>query len=141
MRAIKAFKRFTAQTTLRSSRIIIAALHSLTVNPKDTTMDMKFVAGCLVAGAMMQPIAGYAADSDSSATTLVKDSAITTQIKADLAEKKLSSLVHVSVDTDNHGMVTLSGTVPNKKAANEAVSIARGVKGVTSETTPCNCIR
>lgn len=95
-------------------------------------MNMKLVAGCLVAGAMMLPIASYAADSDSSATTFVKDSAITTQIKADLAEKKLSSLVHVSVDTDNHGMVTLSGTVPSQEAANRAVSIARGVKGVTS---------
>jgi hyperosmotically inducible periplasmic protein len=95
-------------------------------------MNMKLVAVCLVAGAMMLPIAGYAADSDSSATTFIKDSAITTQIKADLAEKKLSSLVHVSVDTDNNGKVTLSGTVPSKAAANRAVSIARTVNGVTS---------
>jgi len=96
-------------------------------------MNNKFAAGCLVASAMMLPIAGYAADSDSSsATTYVKDSAITAQIKADLAEKKLSSLVHVSVDTDSRGMVTLSGTVPSQDAANRAVSIARGVSGVTS---------
>ena len=94
---------------------------------------MKLVAGCLVAGAMMLPIAGYAADSDSSsATAFVKDSAITTEIKADLAEKRLSSLMHVSVNTDDHGMVTLSGTVPSQDAASRAVSIARGVKGVTS---------
>ena len=96
-------------------------------------MNMKLVAGCLVVGTMMLPIAGYAADSDSSsATTFVKDSAITTQVKTDLAEKKLSSLVHVSVDTDDRGMVTLSGTVPSQGAADRAVSIARGVKGVTS---------
>lgn len=94
---------------------------------------MKLIAGCIVAGTMMLPIAGYAADSDSaSPTTFIKDSVITTQIKTDLAEKKLSSLVHVSVDTDDRGMVTLSGTVPSRDAANRAVSIARGVKGVTS---------
>jgi hyperosmotically inducible periplasmic protein len=62
----------------------------------------------------------------------LQDSAITTQIKADLAAKKLSSLVHVSVDTDNRGMVTLSGTVPSQNASDRAVSIARAVKGVTS---------
>jgi len=96
-------------------------------------MNVKLVAGCIMAGAMMLPITGYAADSDSSSpTAFVKDSVITTQIKADLAEKKLSSLVQVSVDTDDHGMVTLSGTVPSRDAANRVVSIARGVKGVTS---------
>jgi hyperosmotically inducible protein len=96
-------------------------------------MNMKLIAGCIVTGAMMLPNAGYAADSDSSSpTAFIKDSAITTQVKADLAEKKLSSLVHVSVDTDDRGMVTLSGTVPSRDAANSAVSIARGVKGVTS---------
>jgi hyperosmotically inducible protein len=96
-------------------------------------MNMKLVAGCIVAGAMMLPIAGYAADSDSSSpTAFVKDSVITTQVKADLAAKKLSSLVQVSVDTDDRGMVTLSGTVPSRDAADRAVSIARGVKGVTS---------
>lgn len=47
-------------------------------------------------------------------------------------QRKLSSLVHISVDTDNRGMVTLSGTAPSQKAANRAFSIARGVKGVTS---------
>jgi hyperosmotically inducible protein len=65
-------------------------------------MNMKLVVGCFVAGAIMLPIAGFAADSDSSSPSIfIKDSAITTQIKADLAAKKLSSYVHVSVDTDN----------------------------------------
>ena len=93
---------------------------------------MKLVAGCFVAGAMLLPIASYAASDNSSPTAFVKDSAITTQIKADLAAKKLSTLVHISVDTDNNGMVVLSGTAPSKNAAAKAVSIARAVKGVTS---------
>jgi hyperosmotically inducible periplasmic protein len=97
------------------------------------TMNMKLAASCLVAGALMLPITSYAADSDtSSPTAFVKDSVITTQVKAQLAEKKLSTLVHISVDTDNNGMVVLSGTAPNKDAVNRAVSIARAVKGVTS---------
>ena len=92
---------------------------------------MKLAASCLVAGALMLPIAGYAADSDS-AKTYVKDSAITTKIKAELAEEKLSSLVRISVDTDNKGMVTLGGTASSQSASDKAVSIARAVKGVTS---------
>jgi hyperosmotically inducible protein len=96
-------------------------------------MNMILAASCLVAGALVLPITSYAADSDSSsATVFVKDSVITTQVKAELAEKKLSTLVHISVDTDKDGMVVLSGTAPSKDAVNKAVSIARAVKGVTS---------
>ena len=100
-------------------------------------MNTKLAACCFVAGAFMLPIAGYAADADatavnSSTKAYVKDSVITTKIKADLAEEKLSSLVHINVDTDNKGAVTLSGTAASKNAADKAVSIARAVKGVTS---------
>jgi len=94
-------------------------------------MNMKLAATCLVAGALMLPIAGYAAESDS-AKTIVKDSVITTQIKAELAQEKVSSLVKISVETDSKGMVTLSGTAPNQTAVDKAASIARAVKGVTS---------
>jgi hyperosmotically inducible protein len=94
-------------------------------------MNMKLAASCLMAGALMLPIAGYAAGADS-ATTIVKDSAITTKIKAELAEEKVSSLVKISVETDNKGMVTLSGTASSQKAVDKAASIARAVKGVTS---------
>jgi hyperosmotically inducible protein len=95
------------------------------------TMNMKLAASCLMAGALMLPIAGYAAESDS-ATTMVKDSAITTQVKAGLAAEKLSSLVNIKVDTDNKGMVTLSGTASSQKAVDKATSIARAVNGVTA---------
>lgn len=94
-------------------------------------MNMKLAASCLMAGALMLPIAGHAAGSDS-ATTMVKDSAITTQVKAGLAAEKLSSLVNITVDTDNKGMVTLSGTASSRNAVDKAASIARAVKGVTS---------
>jgi hyperosmotically inducible periplasmic protein len=99
------------------------------------TMNIKLVASCLVTGALMLPIAGYTADGDtdrSSPKAFVKDSVITAKIKAELAEQKLSSLVRINVDTDNKGRVTLSGTAASQNAADNAVSIARGVRGVTS---------
>ena len=128
-------KRFTVQTALRSPRMLVIALDLPTVNVKGIgdTMNMKLAITCFVAAALVLPITSYAADSDSSsATVFVKDSVITTQVKAELAEKKLSTLVHISVDTDKDGMVVLSGTAPSKDAVNKAVLIARAVKGVTS---------
>ena len=98
-------------------------------------MNFKLAASCLVAGALLLPMVGYAADSNSdrsSPKAFVKDSVITTKIKAKLAEEKLSTMVHISVDTDNKGIVSLSGTAGSQDAANQAVSIARGVEGVKS---------
>jgi len=98
-------------------------------------MNTAFVKACLVAGALLLPIAGYTADSDGdrmSAKAFVKDSVITTKIKAGLAEQKLSTLMRIQVDTDKNGSVSLSGTAHSQDAVDKAVSIARGVKGVTS---------
>ena len=98
-------------------------------------MNTQLVTTCLLAGALILPIAGYTADGDtdrSSPKAFVKDSVITTKIKAELAGEKLSSLVRIKVDTDNKGMVTLSGTAASQNAVDKAVSIARAVKGVTS---------
>jgi hyperosmotically inducible protein len=99
-------------------------------------MNMKLMASCLVAGALILPVTVYAADTVSTTTTTTKsyvtDSVITTKVKAELADAKMSSLLHVGVDTDSQGMVTLSGTAPTQKAADRAATIARGVDGVTS---------
>jgi hyperosmotically inducible periplasmic protein len=96
-------------------------------------MNTKLFASCVVAGALLLPIAGYSADSVVQAPgAFVKDSVITTKIKAELAGEKLSSLVKISVDTDDKGMVNLGGTAATQAAADKAVSIARGVEGVKS---------
>ena len=96
-------------------------------------MTIKLSAIILASAALMLPMAGYSADSEhSSATTVVKDSVITTKIKAELAAEKMSSLVHISVDTDNKGAVTLGGTASSKTAVDKAVSITKAVSGVTS---------
>ena len=102
-------------------------------------MRAKLAATCFLMGTLLVPIAGYAADSDKERSTdrsspkdFVKDSVITTKIKARLAEEKLSSAVHIRVDTDNKGVVELSGTAKNQAEVDKAGSIARGVEGVVS---------
>ena len=93
-------------------------------------MNTKLAASCLVAGALMLPIASYAADADSNRTSpkaYAKDAMITAKIKAELADEKLSSLVRIRVDTDNRGRVSLSGTAKTQEAADKAVLIAHGV--------------
>lgn len=100
---------------------------------KATLATTSFVIGTLLA-----PVAAHAADQDSDRThpmTFVKDSVITTKVKAKLAEEKMSSLVHVRVDTDAKGVVVLRGTVKTQEEADKAVSIARGAEGVTSVTS------
>lgn len=95
-------------------------------------MNHKLTASFLVAGLLLLPVAGYTADTEkSTATEYVKDSVITTKIKAELAAEKMSSLVKINVDTDKAGAVTLSGTAASQAAVDKAVSIAKGVKGVT----------
>jgi hyperosmotically inducible protein len=85
--------------------------------------------------AVASPMASHAADGEGTKAKTkeyVKDSVITTKVKAELAAAKLSSLVKIQVETDNAGVVTLRGTTPSQTAKDKAVSIAQAVKGVTS---------
>lgn len=62
----------------------------------------------------------------------VKDSVITTKIKAEMAKDKQVSATHIKVETDGAGVVQLSGEAKSKAEADKAVSLAKSVKGVTS---------
>jgi len=98
-------------------------------------MNAKLAASCFFAAALLLPVPGYSADSDSdrdSPKKFVKNSVITTKIKAELFEERMASLLHVRVDTDKAGAVVLSGTAESQNIADKAGSIARGVKGVSS---------
>lgn len=98
-------------------------------------MKTKIAATCFLAGALALPVAAYPADSDSdrsSPQAFIKDSVVTTKIKAKLAAEKLASLKRVRVDTDDKGIVTLSGTVKTRHEADRAASIARNVEGVVA---------
>ena len=98
-------------------------------------MKSRIAAAFLVAGTLLIPIGAYAEDKDADRAhpiTFVKDSVITVKVKAMLADDKLASLAHVQVDTDSKGAVLLSGNVRSRDQEAKAVSIARGVEGVTS---------
>ena len=92
-------------------------------------------ATCFVIGTALAPIAAYSADPDtdrSNANAYVKDSVITTKVKAKLATEHLGSLANVRVDTDKDGVVFLSGTVRSQEEASRAISLARETEGVRS---------
>ena len=98
-------------------------------------MKYRLATACLVIGAVLAPVAAYAEDTDTdraNPATFVKDSAVTTKIKTKLAAEHLGSLKHISVDTDQNGVVWMTGTVNNEAEANQAVTIARNTEGVTS---------
>ena len=100
-------------------------------------MNTKLTAIAMLTGALLLPVAGHASEADansdrSSPKTFVKDSVITAKIKAKMAQDKQVSALSVKVDTDNKGVVTLSGEAKSKAEAAKAVSIARSVKGVVA---------
>ena len=96
-------------------------------------MKYKLATTCFVIGAMLAPMAAFAEDADAdrpNPATFVKDSAITTKIKTQLATEQLGSLKDIRVDTDRNGVVWMSGTVKNQKEADQAIMIARNTEGV-----------
>lgn len=102
---------------------------------KDLIVKTKLATCCFVAGALFVPFATLAADGDADRkhpVAFVKDSIITTKVKAKLAADKMGSLAHIRVDTDSNGMVVLSGTARNQESADKALEIARATEGVSS---------
>jgi hyperosmotically inducible protein len=97
-------------------------------------MKSKLAFAGLLAGALLLPAFSYAADDQDAdrahPKAFVKDSAITTKIKAKLAADKLSSLAKIHVDTDANGVVWLSGTANSREQLDKAISIARSTENV-----------
>ena len=60
----------------------------------------------------------------------IKESIITTKIKAEYAKDKEVSFRHIHVDTDDRNVVTLSGNAKSKAEMNKAVAIAKKTEGV-----------
>ena len=102
---------------------------------KDQIMRTINVTSLFVIGALLAPVVGHAADSDTDRIhpiTYVKDSAITAKVKAKLAVDQAPSLIRIQVDTDKAGVVWLSGEADSQEAVDEASSIARGTEGVVA---------
>src|SRR5690348_6683082 len=96
-------------------------------------MKQKLATTCFVIGTILAPVAAHAEDRDAdrgNPATFVKDSAITTKIKSQLAAEHPGSLKHISVDTDRNGVVWMTGTVNDQTEADQAVKIARNTEGV-----------
>lgn len=85
----------------------------------------------LVMVALALPLSAFAADGDPVSTKL-SDTVITTKVKAEFAKDKTVSASDIKVDTDSNGLVQLSGTAKSQAEAEQAVKIAKGVKGVTA---------
>jgi len=98
----------------------------------NSTLARSIIATVLLAGSSLV-IAADDADMDRShPKAYVKDSVITTKIKAKLATDHFMSLTRIHVDTDEAGVVWLTGTAKSQEAADEAVNMARSTEHVTS---------
>ena len=98
-------------------------------------MKFNLIKNIVLVSALLIPLAAFAEDADadrSSAKAFVKDSVITTKIKAEMAKEKHVSAMHIKVDTDKMGVVQLSGKAKTQAEADKAVSIAKSVEGVTT---------
>ncbi len=88
---------------------------------------------CFVLGAALAPVAAYAADGDTDRANpklFVKDSVITTKIKTKLAAEHAGSLKHIKVDTDQNGVVWMTGTANTQQEIDQAIAIAKNTEGV-----------
>ena len=97
-------------------------------------MKNQLAISCVVFGTLLGSAVALA-DQDSAAAgshakAYVKDSAITTKIKAKLAAEHITSLGRIHVDTDTDGVVWLSGSAGTQEAADKAEAIARDTEGV-----------
>jgi hyperosmotically inducible protein len=97
-------------------------------------MKNKIAIICVVFGALLGS-ATAPADQDSDAASphpkaFVKDSAITMKIKTKLAAEHITSVARIHVDTDEDGVVWLTGSAKTQEAADNAQAIARATEGV-----------
>jgi hyperosmotically inducible protein len=95
-------------------------------------MKQLVLTGLVALGAVSLPVVTFAADDAAAAGAYVKDSVITTKVKAKLASKHMSTLTKIKVDTDSQGVVWLSGVAPTKDASDLAAMLAKDTDGVTS---------
>jgi hyperosmotically inducible protein len=95
-------------------------------------MKNLFSIGLISLGLLGLPVVASASANTEHAKTVVKDSAITTKVKAKLAAEHITSLGRIHVETDRDGVVWLRGTAHTQEAADKAVEVARSTENVTS---------
>jgi hyperosmotically inducible periplasmic protein len=88
--------------------------------------------GVIALGVACGPLAMADEGATDSTHHYIKDSTITTKVKAKLAAKHLTTLTRIKVDTDANGVVWLSGRAPTQDASDLAAMIAKNTEGVNS---------
>jgi hyperosmotically inducible protein len=102
------------------------------IKPLGGTMKKHIILCSMVAlGVACAPLA-MADEGATESHHVIKDSAITTKVKAKLAAKHMSTLTRIKVDTDENGVVWLSGRAPTQDASDLAAMIAKNTEGVNS---------
>ena len=119
------------------------AVGKLAPMTKDT--KARLLAAAIAASAIIGPMAALAdqqgadaQDVDQATRAFVRDSVITTKVKARLAAEHVTSIARIHVDTDANGIVYLSGTAPSQGAIDVAIRLARDtehVRDVRSDIT------
>jgi hypothetical protein len=103
---------------------------------EEMIMKTNFVLSCAVACALggLMPLSAMADPAmemgSSEAKVVIKDSAITSSIRARFASDQVGGFKHIRVDTDDHGVVTLKGHTRTQDAADRAISITKETEGV-----------
>jgi len=116
---------------------ISVSLTMFTIYQGGKIMQINIATICFIVGISLVPRMGFTADSKSDnpdnpdPATIVQDSDITNKIKVRLsADKNFGRFKNIKVDTDNDGIVWLSGTAQLLSEEEKAIEIARGTKGV-----------
>lgn len=98
-------------------------------------MKIKLATTCILLSSLLAPAIAAAGDGDADRAhplSWIKDSMITTKIKARLATDHPGSMKHIQVDTDKDGVVWLTGTANSQSEINYAISTARNTEHVKS---------
>ncbi len=94
--------------------------------------NSKFILSLILVSSFLAPAIVFSEDKNSefSVGEFVKDSAITTQIKARILAAEDIDSFHIKVDTDDSGIVVLTGAVKSAAEKERVHNIAHSVDGV-----------
>jgi len=95
------------------------------------TLALAFAAGSAAAAATAVATTGEQTKAHEESAQPVGDSWITTKVKADLLATEATKGLDINVTTTN-GVVTLSGKLDSKAEVDQAIAVARAIKGVKS---------
>ena len=91
----------------------------------------KYLSAAILALTLITAVGCSSTAKHESTGEYVDDSVITSKVKSAILGDPATKVFEIGVETYK-GVVQLSGFVSNQAAANRAVELARGVKGVTS---------